>query len=206
MTALARGGRPGPDVGAAFRRPERLAIVLLVAIPLLFTAAVLIDVRLNRGGDDLRAPIELSEREVSLSPRSADNTATVVWLSWADRLRPPRELRGTRELPRRVFVALAIDPARAEGSRLVVVDVDPDAAVLEQRYPDGRTHLITAGLARSSDVVVNLDPVRIHVPRELAAALPYWPATRTPDYIHAPFTLSLQYGRHWEPWVIEIAD
>ncbi len=195
---------PGAEVGAAFRRPERVATMLLIAIPLLFTAAVLAEVALNRRGDDLRAPFELSEREVSLAPRNDDNTATAIWLAWSDRVRPTEQLRGARDLPRRVFVALAIDPARTEGSRLVVVDVDEDAAALEQRYPDGRTHLITAGLARAGDVIVNLDPQRIHVPRELASALPRWEATRAAISDQLPFTLSLRYGRHWEPWVMRV--
>ena len=67
-------------------------------------------------------------------------------------------------------------------------------------------HLITAGLARDDDRVVNLDPVRINVPRELAARLPPWQATRDAAASRRPFTVSVQYGRHWEPWVVEIGQ
>jgi len=196
---------PQADVEAAFRRPERFATMLLIAIPLLFTAAVLAAVALNRRGADLRAPFELCEREVSVAPRNDNNTATAVWLAWSDRVRPTPERRGARDLPRRVFVALAIDPARVEGSRLVVVDIEEDAAALERRYPDGRRHLITAGLARTGDIVVNLDPVRIHVPRELASALPRWEAARVSALDQLPFSLLLRYGRHWEPWVADVS-
>jgi hypothetical protein len=51
-------------------------------------------------------------------------------------------------------------------------------------------------------MVVNLDPVRIHVPRELAPALPLWDAAR-PAGREPPFTLSVRYGRYWEPWVVD---
>lgn len=184
---------------------SRTSIALLVVIPLLFTAAVLAEVAINRREGGLREPIVLSERELSLAPRDDDNTAAMAWLMWSDRQRPLPDRRAVRrDLPRRVFVALALDPARTEGSRLVVVDVDADAAVLERRYPDGRTHLITAGTARADGTIVNLDPVRIHVTRELAAALPRWQATRDPSRSHVPFTMSLRYGRHREPWVVGV--
>jgi hypothetical protein len=184
---------------------SRGSIALIVLIPLLFTGAVLAEVAVNRRGDGLREPIVLSERELSLAPHDDDNTAAMAWLMWSDRQRPLLDRRTVRkDLRRRVFVALALDPARAEGSRLVVVDVDADAAVLERRYPNGRTHLITAGTARPDGIVVNLDPVRINVPREMAAELPRWRATRD-SRSHPPFTMSLRYGRHWEPWVVEVA-
>ena len=193
------------NVVAALGRPGRFATMLLIAIPLLFTAAVLTEVTLNRRGGDLRAPFELSEREVSVAPRDDNNTATAVWLAWSDRVSPTQERRGSRDLARRVFVALAIDPARLEGSRLVVVDVADDAAVLERRYPDGRTHLIAAGLARTGEEVVNLDPVRIHVPRELAGQLPARPPRRVELARPTPFKLWLRYGRHWGPWVVNVS-
>ena len=63
-----------------------------------------------------------------------------------------------RSLPRQAFIALELNgPAfralpvereRERTSRLVAIDIDPDARVLAQRYPNARTHLISAGVVR----------------------------------------------------------
>jgi hypothetical protein len=145
-----------------------------------------------------------------------------------------------RGMPRDVFVALELDgPAwrafleerarsvvvpRGErtiadelaekGSRLVVVDADPDAAVLESRYPDARRYLITAGTARAQVVsmpneppyvvgtIERLMPQQIHVPREWASQLPrYEPSA---ERISERFEVEIRYGRNYEPWVTAI--
>lgn len=89
----------------------------------------------------------------------------------------------------------------ANSSRLVPVDVDLDAATLEARYPDARTHLITRGLVRVAIYTpkdgrsrlsgsIELAPDSLYVPPDIAASL------RSPSY-----RLSVRYGRRHEPWI-----
>jgi hypothetical protein len=141
----------------------------------------------------------------------------------------------TRTLPRQVFVAMELNGpafeqvmtaldrqrrlapggapdeyARTRMSRLVVVDADRDADVLAQRYPNARTHLITAATigiwhigppspAGIGTSVSGVTPPRIQVPREWAGALPLTNAreTRTPP----PFAIDVRYGTRYEPWI-----
>ena len=140
-----------------------------------------------------------------------------------------------RLLPRQVFVAMELngpsferamaaldrqgqfaprgDPGqdvRARASRLVVVDADRDAEALAQRYPNARTHLITAatvavwhsgapsppGIGAS---VSGIAPAQMQVPREWAGTLPFVNGreARTPP----PFEIDVRYGTRYEPWV-----
>jgi Domain of unknown function (DUF4824) len=97
------------------------------------------------------------------------------------------------------------------GPRLVPVDVDQDAAVLESRYPDARSYLITAGTVRaqlvsapneSPYVVGTIDrlmPQQIHVPREWAAELP-----PSRECVPLRFEVEIRYGLNYEPWVTAI--
>ncbi len=150
---------------------------------------------------------------------------------------PGAESHYRRQMPRDVFVVLELDgPAwrafldeRARdpvppgtdraiadelarsGPRLVPVDVDRDAAVLESRYPDARRYLITVGTVRALRVadpnespyvvgiVDRLMPQQIHVAREWAAELP-------PSDQSAPlrFDAEIRYGLNYEPWVTAI--
>ena len=150
------------------------------------------------------------------------------------------EVRNRRQLPRGVFVVLELDgpawrafleerlasvaPPRAErtivdelaerGSRLVVVDADRDAAVLESRYPDARRYLITAATARVQVVstpneppyvvgtVDRILPQQVHVPREWAAQLP--PSGPRAGRAIARFDVDVRYGLNYEPWVTAI--
>jgi hypothetical protein len=141
-----------------------------------------------------------------------------------------------RQLMRRAFVAFELDgpawqavvadrrrnePAVAQedrdrllstASRLVPVAIGPDAATLVARYPDPRTHLISAatvGIMRTDPVgepaylagmVMNVDPRRIQVPAALAGNLP----SRRFDAELQPFSVSLMYGSRWEPWIASV--
>jgi hypothetical protein len=91
-------------------------------------------------------------------------------------------------------------------SRLVVVDVDADAATLERRYPDGRTHIIAAarvnvppGGSFADGFVVSLEPQQIHVPREWAAQLPAFDPTQ--GRAAGDYEVELWYGVRYEPWI-----
>jgi hypothetical protein len=103
---------------------------------------------------------------------------------------------------------------RAYGSRLVPIAVAADAAALAQRYPDPLTHLITAAVVRIvrferaggspylGGTLANINPRRIQVPAAHAAALPVRGlAERTGE---SRYTVSLMYGRRWEPWVVGV--
>jgi hypothetical protein len=104
--------------------------------------------------------------------------------------------------------------SRPQGSRLVPVDVDRDSEVLARRYTDVRAHLITAAVIavrrfeRSGGppyvgvALLTVDPPRIQVPVEFASALP----VRGPNGNEAmPFSLSVMFGRRWEPWVVAVS-
>jgi hypothetical protein len=106
------------------------------------------------------------------------------------------------------------DGLRAGASRLVPVAADRDAAVLAQRYPDPRTHLITAvtirvfraevpdGRVYVGGTLLNVDPPRIRIPVEHASKLPRRPIGK--DGRRTPLTISLMYGSRWEPWVAAV--
>jgi hypothetical protein len=103
------------------------------------------------------------------------------------------------------------DP-RSTGSRLVPVDAAREAATLATRYPNARTHLIAAatiGMRRHTEPgvepylagwVMTVDPREMHVPRELAARLP--PRDRRDE--QPSFTVEIDYGRRFEPWVVGV--
>jgi hypothetical protein len=103
------------------------SFIIALVLPLWVTAATLGSVSRNRSGG--RDAITLSEREVFLSPRTDDNSAAHLSLSWQP---PPTgpdtwfnaekvarlgfdtriagsELQNRRQLPRDVFVALELD-------------------------------------------------------------------------------------------------
>jgi hypothetical protein len=192
-----------------------------------------------RTDDNTTARVSLSWQPPSTAPDTWFNADKLAQLGFDTRL-AGTELRDRRQLPRDVFVVLELDgPAWREflrerftdvgvprpertiadelaekGSRLVVIDADRDAAVLESRYPDPRRHLITAGTARpqlvfmpnqSPHVVGIIDrimPQQIHVPREWAAQLsPYDPRE---GRVSTRVEVEVRYGRNYEPWVTAI--
>ena len=150
------------------------------------------------------------------------------------------ELRDRRQLPREVFVVLELDgpawrafleervpavsPPRGErtivdelaekASRLVVVDADRDAAVLESKYPDARRYLISAGTARAQVVsppkespyvvgtINRIMPQQIHVPREWAGQFPRVDPRQ--GGVSTRFDVDVRYGLDYEPWVTAI--
>jgi len=141
-----------------------------LALPVLFTGLVLFDVQRNRAST--RAPIDLTEREVTLSAGTDENSGMTAWVVWADagageRWLPaatlrslgfdlangpapsgeegPRGSRRSRQLPRRAYVVLELRNGQPTRSRLVPVDAGLDRDALVARYPDGRTHLIAPG-------------------------------------------------------------
>jgi hypothetical protein len=195
------------------------ALVVALVIPVLVTGATLASVARNRSS--ARAPMELSERELSVARRDDNQTAATLWLSWHARPWPNLRSEDYRALPRRGYVALELngpafaalslprDGERQRVSRLVVVDADVDPGVLEARYPDGRTHIITSATLRPlpgrplrDSLVMTIEPQRLHVPREWAARLPP-PRTFERDGLQ-PFTAEVRYGARYEPWVTRI--
>ncbi len=78
--------------------------------------------------------------------------------------------------------------------------------MLAQRYPNARTHLISAGVVRvpagapyAEGIILSLEPPRIHVPRDLAAQLPRYEPRE--GRVPARFDVEVRYGRNDEPWV-----
>ena len=178
-------------------RPFLVALLL----PLAIAAVTLGSVAWNRSGG--RGPIVLTERELRATTPGDDNTTASMWLQW-EAPRQPRDARSEREL-RQGFAALELRDDVAAGfsrkgsSRLVLVDTDRDAAALERRYPDGRTHIITAATlsvppngSYTDAMVVSLDPGRIHLSAERAARL------------RGAFEVELWYGLRYEPWISAI--
>ena len=169
-----------------------------------------------RTDDNTTAKLSLSWQPPSMRRDTWFNAEKLARLGFDTRV-AGRGSQSPRQLPRDVFVVLELDgPAwrafleerlervvpppgvrtladelREKGSRLVVVDADPDAAVLEARYPDARRYLITAGTARSQVVFMpdqspyvvgtidRIMPQQIHVPREWATQLPRYDLERT---------------------------
>jgi hypothetical protein len=143
---------------------------------------------------------------------------------------PDAEAHYGRALRRTVYVALELDGpswqswARAydentrrwnpaadntrlldESSRLVTVDAESDAATLEARYPDAKTHVITRAVIRLvidrpqggqpqlTGLVEQIAPRTLYVPRHVSARL----ATK-------PYLLRVRYGRRYEPWIVGV--
>jgi hypothetical protein len=174
--------------------------VAALLLPLVITAATLALVAWNRSGG--RGPIVLSDREVYTTLSNDEDTTATLWLTWKPEGRGSAgEVTSKPEL-RQGFAALALNESAPadRSSRLEVVDIDRDAATLERRYPDGRTHIISAATinvpadgAYEKGWVVSLEPMRLQVPREWAGQL----AARS-------FDVELWYGLRYEPWISAI--
>jgi hypothetical protein len=95
------------------------------------------------------------------------------------------------------------------------VDAARDAETLARRYPDGRTHLITAAEVRLDVVsfpeaqgpylsgsILNIDPNAVYVPRTLAGELPLRERDRGRP---APYQVTIGYGARWEPYVLAVS-
>jgi hypothetical protein len=118
------------------------------------------------------------------------------------------------------------------GSRLFVVDVGNDAAELRSRYADRHRHIITpasvrlrlipsqkaaskGGGARLEGCVEQVLIDQLHVPREMHPPLeavmkqpkasPYLaPPQGTSKEGRASYSVTLRYGKHYEPWIANI--
>jgi hypothetical protein len=202
---------------------------LALALPVLFTVLVLVHVQRNRAGG--REAMELTQREVSISPGSDENSGVTAYLGWseaepgrqwlsADRLRSigfdlsidPASTSSARtfarRLPRRAYVVLELRETRPPQSRLVPVDASINREELMATYPNGRTHLITTGL--------------VGIRRGVGPAGQYedgYVASIDPRGIHvsAEFAarvrktsaqgmslLTVRYGSRLEPWIVDV--
>jgi hypothetical protein len=89
----------------------------------------------------------------------------------------------------------------AASSRLVPVDAHVDAATLEARYPNARTHLITRGIVRILIYTPKDSRARLSGSVELAPDSLYVPPEIAPQLDSTPYRLSVRYGRRHEPWI-----
>jgi hypothetical protein len=181
---------------------NRRVIAVLVALPLLLTTLTVARTMANLGGN--RESIVLSEREITIGRRGSDSSGVRLWVNWSDPRKAGIERSRSRGLRRRTYVALHLDPAIPEGSRLVAVDHHDDPDVLAQRYPSGRTHIITAATVTDDGRVQRIDPSGLVVPRELASRAPIASGTRADFRVEERYLVTLRYGRHWQPVLVDI--
>lgn len=116
---------------------------------------------------------------------------------------------------------------REAASRLFAVDVGSDADKLRNRYPDRKKYIITTALVRLrllrgdenekmrkpvlSGYVDEILTAAIHVPRDrqggLASLKPdmqYYYNDGKKDNFNPRYKVTLNYGRRYEPWVVEV--
>jgi hypothetical protein len=268
-------------------------LAFTVTVVVLTNAVLLALVARNRSGET-EATIELTEREIRLTPGDSDNTGVVLTLAW----RPSSESRRSlwsrypwfdqaklesvgydcrvpltdpraeryystlRIISRPAFVVLEYggeswqkevereiaqtelarsetgtqgagtpeaakartDDVLARSSRLVAVDVGPDAGELRRRYPDRSHYIVTRGLVglvyvpKSEDTAPRLVgtieavlPDTVYVPREfrtpgdVLSTKPDqsdWPSTMLK---HDPrYRVTVAYGKALEPRVVKV--
>ena len=268
-------------------------LAFTAAVVLVTNGALLALVALNRSGE-AEATIELTEREIRLTPGDSDNTGVVLTLAWRPSSESLRSLwsrypwfdqaklesvgydchlplsdpkadrhYGTlRMVSRPAFVVLELggepwqkevereiaqaelarsetgtqgagapeaarartDDVLARSSRLVAVDVGPDAAELRRRYPDRSRHIVTRGLVslvfvprsdsaapRLVGTIDDILPDTVYVPRafrtpgDVLSTKPDqndWPSTMLK---HDPrYRVTLAYGKALEPRVVKV--
>lgn len=202
-----------------------------LALPILFTGLVLVDVERNRAGG--RAPIDLTEREVTLSAGTDENSGMTAWVVWADAAgdrwlpaatlrslgfdlsnRPapsgaegPPGSRSSRQLPRRAYVVLELRNGQPTRSRLVPVDAGLDREALVARYPDGRTHVIAPGfigVREAAPETGSLEGYLVNIdPRGIHVPTELAARLRRAYSRNPSFTISIRYGSRFEPWVVD---
>lgn len=208
----------------------RLFAIVLV-LPVLFTALVLSTVVRNRAGG--REAIELTDRELSLSGATDENSGIAARLLWSrewqagSRWLSPETLQSVgfavtadgdasarqrfyaRQLQRRAYIAFELRNAPERRSRLVPVDASRDRDELLAKYPNGRTHLITSGF-----IGIRFDD------GPGGAVLDGYVVSLDPAGIHVPtelaerlrpgrgraqtFTMSVRYGSRLIPRIVDV--
>ena len=193
---------------------ERLTLLAAAGVVLTANAFVLAEVASNRSGAP-DARVELTGRHLRLVAAGDENSGVSVRLVWRVPDTAPdypwldaaklAELGyqadpGRTLPPKPVFVALEYDPARPN---LVVADASKDPAPLRHRHPDrGRFVIARATLhsywrGRTGAVphygaVLMLETPQIQVPLPCSDTLRQSPES---------YTLTVTYGRHYEPWI-----
>jgi hypothetical protein len=178
-----------------------LVPVLLVAI---VDAVMLLSAAANRTGPP-DAQVTLTSRQLATTPASArDSARELVWtgngvdarrgilFGRLDAGKAPAlgfDARpAARQLNRRVFAALEFD-----GARLQIVDAALDAETLRRSHPDRGRHIVVRAVAYGDGRIRALLPELV-VPREFVHMVD-----------RPPYTVTLAFGRHYEPWIVAIA-
>jgi hypothetical protein len=176
-----------------------LVPVLVVAIA---DAVMLLSAAANRAGPP-DARVTLTSRQLVSAPVSARNSARELrWMNGVDALHGVQFGRldagtltalgfdsrpGTRQLGRRVFAALEVD-----GARLQIVDAALAAETLRRSHPDRGRYIVARAVAYGDGRIRALLPELV-VPRAFVHMLD-----------RPPYTVTLAFGRHYEPWIVAI--
>ena len=166
----------------------RRSVLVLVALPMLYTVAALALVALNRSGG--REPIELSSREASVSIRNDDDSAARLFLAWhagplerdtwfgRDKLRElgfdvsldPQAADAERHyrfaLPRQAFVAFELD---GPAWQAIQAESYPETPALREEFLRFASRLVPVDAARDAGTLAARYPdARTHL---IAAAV-----------------------------------
>lgn len=175
---------------------------------LLANGFICVSVARNRAATPV-AEFELTDRELRLVGYGEDNNGVVLWVTFQN----DRRIYSS-ELTRKTYLALEYDgpafrewqdrqpvrpgqpaPSLDQISRLVLLDVGPDAAALRKKYPDSRKVIILPGAARGNErSFARLEVTTIHVPLPLSGALKG----------AAHYRVRLRQGPSLEIWVAEV--
>lgn len=189
-------------------KPNGLWIAGLLV--LLANGFICIGVARNRAAAPV-AEFELTDRELRIVGNDEDNSGVVLRLNFQN---DQRQRIQSPELTRQAYLALEYDgsafrewqdrhpvvpgqpaPSLDQISRLVLLDVGPDAAALRKKYPDFRRVIILPGAARGSQrSFARLEVNTIHVP------LPHSGALKGA----AHYRVRLRQGPSLEIWVTEV--
>jgi hypothetical protein len=157
---------------------------------------------------------------------TGDKLAALGFDTSVDPGSPDADAHYRRELGRLVYVALEHDGpawrARAievernirqwsrdedvrkqveASSRLVPVDADLDPAVLEGRYPNARTHLITRAVMRVYRYSEANQRARLTGALQLLPDTLYVPSQIAEHLRGRSYRVRVRYGRRYEPWI-----
>ena len=206
----------------------RAAFMLALGLAVAYTATVLVHVQNNRRSE--RAPMQLTDRELSLDIGSDVNSGATVWLSWSESPRRPWVSRAqlaalgfdmsispdapqapsayTRQMPRRCYVVFALADTGSR-SRLIPIDVGLNPSRLMAKYPNGSTHLITAALvglhggSGFSDAGYVDAQVASIDPRGIHVPAGVVDRLRAAAQRRQPFGITIRYGADLEPRIVD---